>query len=748
MAQRYNTGNQRPSNSMKDLNDNALAYDDFLNGEEEVAYDRFQKPFPTVRRQVAERIDEITGAQKSIEQYADEAKQSADNAQNIADANTYYTSVTDPDGTIAGLAGTVEGEGFRVAIPDGAGVIVIFNYYKKSGGTAQYINSEPSKRFVEILSENIEIVSKSNAQNMTGFPGVAEMATDRLGAVTSRRLDDGTTQFPALLVGEHVEQVQTSDGSAFQNRNTGELIFGLSGNNAIRLLNGEWYLTSPDEYPDYSEVHVDKSGQIFKIVKRNGKVVDIRDGLETQRDSVVSADGGLAIEINGVIYFIHTNGDNVALTVDAGNNTPVTFQAVNGGYFVKFASQEGGSGDFKLHRASVTTASRIRQGNADFIHIIIVGQSLAVGGATITQPAVTVTPRYPYGAVTFNGGPKFDSANPAKSVAETDLKYLVPMAENIGKVSGQESDCGGIAERLFEKSGVTCMASATGASGTTLANISYGAASFNATKLVMQRANDIAVGLGMNYKPYLLFIHGNADAVMNTNANVYKNLMLNLRIDYQTYLRSLLDDDEFTLKVFVQQFSNATVQAGATGADVNLVIGNAQYEVCRDNPDFILTGTQYARPYVDKDHLSSNGYRTDGEIVGVAISEFIRDDGVMALRPDEANIIQSSSEITIPLLGGIGNAVIDTVRVSDPGNYGFKLVGATITGVTISSGKVIHIAKTGVATAVNYAYTGNRASSPGRLTGNRGCIRDSATDVSPVSGLPLYNDLVAFNKSL
>ncbi|MGM1189202.1 hypothetical protein [Serratia liquefaciens] len=110
MTERYNTRNPRPSNSMKDLNDNDLAYDDFLNGEEEVAYDRFQKPFPTVRRQVAERIDEITGAQKSIEQYADEAKQSADNAQNIADANTYYVTPEDPDGTIAGLAGTQDGK--------------------------------------------------------------------------------------------------------------------------------------------------------------------------------------------------------------------------------------------------------------------------------------------------------------------------------------------------------------------------------------------------------------------------------------------------------------------------------------------------------------------------------------------------------------------------------------------------------------------------------------------------------------
>lgn len=33
MAQRYNTGNSRPSNSMKDLNDNALANDDYMNSE-------------------------------------------------------------------------------------------------------------------------------------------------------------------------------------------------------------------------------------------------------------------------------------------------------------------------------------------------------------------------------------------------------------------------------------------------------------------------------------------------------------------------------------------------------------------------------------------------------------------------------------------------------------------------------------------------------------------------------------------
>lgn len=156
MAQRYNTGNQRPSNSMKDLNDNALAYDDFLNSDEDEAVDRLQRPFPTVRKQVAVRINEIIGAQQDAEVYAQQAKQSAEDAQNIADANTYYTSATDPDGTIAGIAGTPNGEMFRVAVPEASGAIAAFNIYKNSNGVADYITSQPNSKFVEEALDTAE----------------------------------------------------------------------------------------------------------------------------------------------------------------------------------------------------------------------------------------------------------------------------------------------------------------------------------------------------------------------------------------------------------------------------------------------------------------------------------------------------------------------------------------------------------------------------------------------------------------
>lgn len=49
MAQRYNTGNPRPSNSMKDVNDNTLANDDYLNSEADTFIDRLRDERDTLR---------------------------------------------------------------------------------------------------------------------------------------------------------------------------------------------------------------------------------------------------------------------------------------------------------------------------------------------------------------------------------------------------------------------------------------------------------------------------------------------------------------------------------------------------------------------------------------------------------------------------------------------------------------------------------------------------------------------------
>ncbi|EOT1930024.1 hypothetical protein ACNHUP_005153, partial [Serratia marcescens] len=115
---------------------------------------------------------------------ATKAEAAAENAQNIADANTYYTSPSDPDGTIAGIAGTPDGKMFRVAIQDGAGVTVSFNYYKNDAGTAIFINSDPSKRFVDATNETANLA----------MAGVDEFNSLRLYYTLN-----GSGQFPFYL---------------------------------------------------------------------------------------------------------------------------------------------------------------------------------------------------------------------------------------------------------------------------------------------------------------------------------------------------------------------------------------------------------------------------------------------------------------------------------------------------------------------------------------------------------------------
>ncbi|MFS7180220.1 prophage tail fiber N-terminal domain-containing protein, partial [Serratia proteamaculans] len=76
-------------------------------------------------------VDEMRAAAAAYAEVASDAamraKVSAENAQNIADANTYYITPEDPDGTIAGLAGTPNGKSFRVGQGPGKGLKTYMN---------------------------------------------------------------------------------------------------------------------------------------------------------------------------------------------------------------------------------------------------------------------------------------------------------------------------------------------------------------------------------------------------------------------------------------------------------------------------------------------------------------------------------------------------------------------------------------------------------------------------------------------
>uniref|UniRef100_UPI0030EB69CE SGNH/GDSL hydrolase family protein n=1 Tax=Klebsiella pneumoniae TaxID=573 RepID=UPI0030EB69CE len=90
MVNRYNTGNPRPSNSMKDLSDNAQAYDDFMNSDSDTFIDRLENE-----------KDTLVGAQKKMAAAAEASVQDA--RQNLIPLSRQYMTLAAAQADIANI---------------------------------------------------------------------------------------------------------------------------------------------------------------------------------------------------------------------------------------------------------------------------------------------------------------------------------------------------------------------------------------------------------------------------------------------------------------------------------------------------------------------------------------------------------------------------------------------------------------------------------------------------------------------
>ncbi|MCP3629884.1 hypothetical protein NLO57_10080 [Klebsiella pneumoniae] len=90
MVERYNTGNPRPSNSMKDLSDNAQAYDDFMNSENDTFIDRLENE-----------KDTLAGAQKKMAAAAEASVQDA--RHNLIPLSRQYMTLAAAQADIANI---------------------------------------------------------------------------------------------------------------------------------------------------------------------------------------------------------------------------------------------------------------------------------------------------------------------------------------------------------------------------------------------------------------------------------------------------------------------------------------------------------------------------------------------------------------------------------------------------------------------------------------------------------------------
>lgn len=142
------------------------------------------------------RGDTVSGGNNGIaniqaSQLASRTQYLKEAVESIRDGNesTFYPSENDPDGTKAGLAGTIDGKLFRVAIPDNAGLTVAFIYYKNAAGVAEFVTSQPNQRY----TEEIELKTRNAALSQGFHDGysVTSAASDNEGNVISMTTENG-----------------------------------------------------------------------------------------------------------------------------------------------------------------------------------------------------------------------------------------------------------------------------------------------------------------------------------------------------------------------------------------------------------------------------------------------------------------------------------------------------------------------------------------------------------------------------
>ena len=639
---------------------------------------------------------------------------------------------SEDDAQLAISAGKISEGGFfsiRSEDPD----IWVEEYRNVSGIVIPTGKSLPSLLY--LINQLKAIVDIGASMQLEGFPDVAWAWLDKVGKSTVETLSDGTTNLAALLLGDKIEFV-TDDNSGIicQLRGGTTPLFSLSASGAVTFGDVVTWLSDEEFFAGMKRAWMDAEGKIYKVEYPDGSIADYTS--DTGSGDSDSAQYPAVVSINGNIVSVDKN-TITQITSDTGvsNIGPVAHKD-----FTRFISDMSGS--YLVHRATYDGKYRARESLGLLIHGICVCQSLSPGGSTVSQEPVTTTAQADYGILAFATGPKVDFRY--QTLDPELLESVIPCRENTGVRPGQESPASGMAWQIHELTGHTVLISTAGSSGTDIAGISAGTAAFQGATAMIQAGAAMAEKLGLEYVPILVLIHGNANAAAGTSMSSYQSSMESLRLSYQSVIRTAMKDDDYSLHMFLGQLSNIIPYGGTAGTTRGNTIGIAQYQQARDNEYTHIASAQYARPYSDGEHLTSSGYRTEGEVIGAVIGNWLNDSTYTALMPDESAVVQSGDTLTIPLKGGKESPVTDTARVADPGNLGFVLTGATIASVTLS-GKNVVITKTDTtpATRVTYAATGIAGQNPGALTGSRGCIRDSQSGNS-LSGLPLYNDLCVF----
>ncbi len=385
----------------------------------------------------------------------------------------------------------------------------------------------------------------------------------------------------------------------------------------------------------------------------------------------------------------------------------------------------------------------------DINHVLGAGQSLSVG--TAGSPRLTGT--QPYDNLTFSSGVVSGG---------TGLTSLVPLIENsLSEGRSVETPWSAFANLVTKAARESVLVnevpgrrthdllvSSHGVGGVSYAGLKKGTQPFANGMAQVAAGLSLARAAGKSYVVRAVAImHGESDHI-ERNSNYQANLV-EWYADYAAGIKAITCQN-IPVPMFESQISSWSVLGQATSD-----IPSAQLAAHLAVPGgIILVGAKYHLPYSpDGLHPTNEGYRHLGEDYAKAYRRVVLEGGSWEpLRP--LSVTRSGVVITVRFSVPAPPLVLDTTRVTNPGQFGFEYVDASarpaqIVSVSLTGPDTATITLSEVPTAsgkrLRYAFTAAPGNPAGPATGPRGNLRDSDPTVSR-HGYELFNWAVHFDE--
>lgn len=376
----------------------------------------------------------------------------------------------------------------------------------------------------------------------------------------------------------------------------------------------------------------------------------------------------------------------------------------------------------------------------DIAHKIGYGQSLAAG--VNTQALITIAAVYT--ALRFVGGARAQDGSGTSAENHSSLVPYIETYHNTANGQAWETPMGAsirgwyelmIAENYgFNPNDQIILGSVPAEGGQPIDVL----AAYPGT--YMQRVfDDISYGyaraqeMGKTYKPIAMYwMQGEADQTKGTTKEDYEAYFDAMQAKINAHASSVCGE-EVIVPIFVYQFSS---WINRTPNTTYPTIPMALLELAQTRENVYLTNPMYIHDYTDHAHLTARSSYIQGLYISVMEKRALVDG--KSAKPLMPIAHKRQGRAATTWFNPVGRLAFDTSIVSNPGDYGFRILHPTTGEVIPLTSVAVRYDAVTVSTAsdipagaiLQYAFHGGTTGqSPGRLSGPRGCLRDSQGDI-------------------